>query len=815
MNQVLESRTPLDQAVAIQLAQHFHHNDFGWIVAANLDTPNWKTRKDRDLCIGELVREYLDIERLIGVNFGKTTKYALIDLDYSSQYHPSHDRDRYKEILHALETIGLTRYIVIQSSHSRGLHIYLPLSTAVPTFWLAAAIRVTLIAAGFEIKNGQLEIFPNAKRFASAPGDRSYYNPHRLPLQPDSGSWLMEDDGLSPQPISDSIEAQISEFLNQWQLAAEGQDLDLLNRKLPQLYKTYKKNKYKYRDRNDDWNSVEAEKWRLDLLLTITTGWYDCHQTYHLLPKILAYGVVFLKLEGEALYEWMLETILNAPGYYQYCRHQHEIEKIVRSWIKTNERTQYYVPYCSHPARSQPYPFPKNPAEPAEPVEPKQPHPANVKRSSEAQERILTAYTTVSPEFTSKTSIGQRKEAIRNKIQKQYGIACSETTLNKYKNIWHPEFNNYYTPNQKSAEQPEAISVNGLNDPSENTEIDLKTTQTDDQHGLLHTQIPMICSERRSQPECDPSQLNTDLSPTISTQPHSLEDGLLLGEEKELSTYTQHYNLRPEEVVTQQPKPGKFELLGGALGKIATLAAIVVGIVSAVGIDKEPTVVAEIASDPIAPEVEFCSPIPVAPTQSEAEDLPLRPCDDPRISPMYFVPYNLNQIGVPWNTAAEFHKFLGYLFIVAKIDKTIQNPWAWAVKSIKNIKERGINSHWLTFTGQQMLDPNSPNAELLRQQFSPTPPVPASVTINRPNESISKIVERGLVDPHPTKPEPKPTLSSPPDPTQIATPRAYQPQQHTLGDICLKCSTATPTAELERWQMCRFCAQTILWRRTI
>jgi hypothetical protein len=59
MNQVLESRTPLDQAVAIQLAQHFHHNDFGWIVAANLDTPDWTTRKDRDLCIGELVRDQI------------------------------------------------------------------------------------------------------------------------------------------------------------------------------------------------------------------------------------------------------------------------------------------------------------------------------------------------------------------------------------------------------------------------------------------------------------------------------------------------------------------------------------------------------------------------------------------------------------------------------------------------------------------------------------------------------------------------------------------------------------------------------------
>ena len=197
-----------------------------------------------------------------------------------------------------------------------------------------------------------------------------------------------------------------------------------------------------------------------------------------------------------------------------------------------------------------------------------------------------------------------------------------------------------------------------------------------------------------------------------------------------------------------------------------------------------------------------------------ADEAVLPPCQDPRISPMYLIQYNPNQIGVPWTTAAEFHKFLGYLVIVAKIDKTIQNPWAWAIKSIKNLKERGVNRHWLNFTGQEMLDPNSPIAEYLRQQFA-VKTVPANVTINRPSESISKIVERGLVDHQPDKPEPEPTLSSPPDPTPNATIKAYQPRQHTIGDICPECSITTPTAELEQWKMCRFCAQKILWRRLI
>lgn len=72
MKPELKSKTALD--LAIELAQQFHHNDHGWIEAVNQAKPNWITRTDHQLSIGELVREYLDIERLIGVGFDKTTK---------------------------------------------------------------------------------------------------------------------------------------------------------------------------------------------------------------------------------------------------------------------------------------------------------------------------------------------------------------------------------------------------------------------------------------------------------------------------------------------------------------------------------------------------------------------------------------------------------------------------------------------------------------------------------------------------------------------------------------------------------------------
>jgi hypothetical protein len=779
--------SPKTQALdlATQLPKLFHHNNFGYIEADNQLKPNWLTKTEHPLSSGELVQLFLDEKQLIGVGFGKTTKYIMLDIDWSSKYHPAHDIDQFRAILNALETIGLTRHLVIRSSHSGGIHVYFPLPEQVPTFQLAAAVRVTLTDAVLKIKNGDLETFPNTKAYAKTEtGEFSHYNRHRLPLQPNSGSYLLEDDGLDPQPIPTSTMAQLAEFFHQWDIAAAGQDLELLKQKLPQLYKKFlaRKNRFKYQSHEE--KTKKAKKWETALNLSIAIGWTDCGQTYKLMPKFLAYGVVFLKLVEQELYDWMYQAIVTAPGYQQYCRHQHEIEKMIRSWIRTNERTKYYRPYHSEPEEyRQPFPF-GDPKLKAKEAKPRQPHPANIKRSQSAIHRIKTGYAVVREQFNSKTNIGQMKEQIRREIERIFSVTCSDSTLNKHKNIWHPEHNNqdWYTPNNLEAKSPEPPADNRPSDWSEQPETEPKTVQTDSQQGLVQSQISMICKPDVSQGK-------------INTPPHPRPN---------------HYS---QKNVTQ--KPGKFEMLAGALSKIATLAALVVGIVSAVGIDKEPTVAVEIASEPIALEVEFFVPISADPTQSEAEDLPLRPCDDPRISPMYFVQYNPNQIGVPWTTAAEFHKFLGYLFIVAKQDLTIQNPWAWAVKSIKNIKERGINSHWLTFTGQQMLDPNSPQVQQLGTIFPQTPPAPANVTISRPSESISKIVGRVRVEPQPDKLEPEPTLSSPPDLTQNATPRAYQPQQHTLGDICPECSIATPTAELEQWKMCRFCAQKILWRRLI
>jgi hypothetical protein len=702
-------------------AQKFHHKDFGFITALNQPKPNWITNTAYRLSTGELIRLYEDPRELIGVGFGSTTNYLLLDIDYEkSPVHPHYNSELFRQLLNALEKIGIVRYIVLQSSWSKGIHVYIPLPKHYPTYHVAAAVQVTLIDAGFGLGNGKIEIFPNCKPYASEEGEEySHYKRHRLPLQPESGSYLLENDGLNPQPILDTTAAQLAAFLNQWEMAAAGQDVDLLDRKLPKLYEKYKRQKNQFKYRPTEQQSKKARAWETALDKNIEIGWTSTGQTYDLLPKFLAKAVVFLKLEGEALYNWLYELITNAPGYRQYCQHQHEIEKIIKSWIKTNNRTKYYTPYRSEPIRPQPFPFgdPKL-------VEKKQrqPNPENQKRAETVIKQLTMAVRSVLHEFTPELKIGEWEKTIREQMQKLFDRACSNNTMTKYKTIWHPKYGDIFpTLSKNSKKEPEPRQIDERSDCPESEKTSGLNSQTEIGKGFPQAKLPMICSAIAS-----PRNINT---PTLSRPDYETtpNDKISL-----LQEYT-------ESIVTTERTPGKFEVLAGVLSKIIGVAAIVlnVGLAAGIGIDSpEPAIAVE--TSPTPGIVETSSKVAKVEIESETADYideePLPPCRDPRIPSMYLIEYNPNQIGVPWTTAEEFYKFLGYLVIVAKQDQTIKNPRAWAITSIRNLKERGINSHWLKFTGQEMFDPTSPEAQSLRQRFA-VKTAPANVTINRPSES--------------------------------------------------------------------------------
>ncbi len=109
---------------------------------------------------------------LRGCHWGAETRFAVLDLDADSQYH---SKEKLEELLTAVDEIGL-KANVYQSSDSGGWHLYIPFADWEESLEVKQTIRRWLQALGYEIKGGQLEVFPSG-------------NALRLPLQP-GFAWL-------------------------------------------------------------------------------------------------------------------------------------------------------------------------------------------------------------------------------------------------------------------------------------------------------------------------------------------------------------------------------------------------------------------------------------------------------------------------------------------------------------------------------------------------------------------------------------------------------------------------------------------------
>jgi hypothetical protein len=95
--------------------------------------------------------------------------------------------------------------------------------------------------------------------------------------------------------------------------------------------------------------SHPVDSWRQDLDLEITEGWTAHGQTNHLLKTIACYGRVFEGLQGQDLIDYTLRMATSRPGYEQWCRHQHDIERKVTAWARAVEH--YYWPLGTTPTR--------------------------------------------------------------------------------------------------------------------------------------------------------------------------------------------------------------------------------------------------------------------------------------------------------------------------------------------------------------------------------------------------------------------------------------------------------------------------------
>ena len=116
----------------------------------------------------------------IGCRAGKSTRFAVLDIDHKSRYHNKQSLDK---LLHALSDAGLSRSSLYRSSYSGGWHLYLFFEEPINSADLRKQLIKLLALNDFQVGKGQLEIFPHPG------GDGSLGLGLRLPMQP-GFAWL-------------------------------------------------------------------------------------------------------------------------------------------------------------------------------------------------------------------------------------------------------------------------------------------------------------------------------------------------------------------------------------------------------------------------------------------------------------------------------------------------------------------------------------------------------------------------------------------------------------------------------------------------
>lgn len=505
--------------------------------------PQWRTEEDYQLTKPTLWRRFTSPDELVGINFNATTKRGMVDLDFpTSKYHYAVNSEAYQKVLDVLEDIGITRTVPIRSSHSGGLNVYFAFDEAINTFALSCLLQIAFESAGFEIKPGQLEIFPNCKYYGSS------YKSHCVPFQEGRGSLLLGDDS---EPISDRLE----DFLARMEWSAKGQDTKQVKAEAKiarQIITVRRQIKYKS-------SSKAMEKlivWQKDWEAIIGEGWLDTGESNYLLGIIAAYAVVFLGLEGVELIDHIVAIASSAPGYRQYCNHKHEIRKRATEWARSAQRRYWQL---GTERKEQRITF-KEMVDTAG-VPPS--NPTNDKRAAEAQGRIqigiehIKKYALKIPQKLSEYRI-----YLIELIAKLTGKTVSTKTLTKYQALWHPKHNEevkeYFdrqndltalespiNDDRENIEQPEPDCSTNQTEP----EIDfnpLENNKTIDISGFDHTesaQSPTENSETTDIPSFDhtPSYMKVQ-----GSQTEVLADYLL-------NTFNQHQGNNP----SPNPKKNK------------------------------------------------------------------------------------------------------------------------------------------------------------------------------------------------------------------------------------------------------------------
>ncbi|MBD2107410.1 hypothetical protein [Nodosilinea sp. FACHB-13] len=355
----------------------------------------WKTNSKYRIKPRVLWSAWQDPKRVVGVRFGSSTGYGLIDIDATSAY-----LERIDDILAALETIGIVRVIILRSSWSGGIHIYCPLPQHYPTFSVACALQQCLEAQGLQIAPGQLECFPNVKSWGNFWKKQfTEYNGHRLPLQPMTGACVLDED---LNPISGAYDLAL--FLAQWDNAVLQNDAETISEAIA-VARANRRHRYRTKA------SGPVEDWKNDLEAMIAEGWTDHGQTNMLLKEIATYGRVFKGLGVTELVEYIETTATSCPGFEQWCQHQHQIHRKAISWAAS--ASNYYWPLGSTPLRDRTRTG------------------VNKARAEDARDRIAAAV----------RELGELVGLTVSWLVKHLAKAAQTSSQTLYKNadLWHPE----------------------------------------------------------------------------------------------------------------------------------------------------------------------------------------------------------------------------------------------------------------------------------------------------------------------------------------------------------------------------------------
>lgn len=392
------------------------------------ERPQWYTETGFRLNTRVLISRLLNPDKLIGVRFNKETRYGLLDIDSGSPYHPNQDENAISQIRQNLEDIGINDTLLVQSSHSGGIHLYIFLPEVVSTWGLACVLRKKL-QQKFIIQDGILEIFPNTKAYSRQ--GKSLYKAHRLPLQ--LGSYLLDEDF---QPYSNSWERffELAERCGQWQ------DMELLKKAITKAKKGFKNR-----------TSRKLETWRKDLLTIIEKGWTAFGQTNMILGYISQYAVVFEGIEEEEqLADYIVQKALSLPRIDEFCQHLHELVKRAKEWARCTLNKRFWRKAINYPLDRQGT-YQELEGEVMKTANEKI-NAINKQRKLAAKEKIKQAMAHLEKTDSLPTLISYREKALIATAKELTGTGLSKATLYQGENLplWHP--------NHREEDQGETIS---------------------------------------------------------------------------------------------------------------------------------------------------------------------------------------------------------------------------------------------------------------------------------------------------------------------------------------------------------------------